>query len=370
MSSSFPEIALLISSYNRPRHLARALASVEIQQNDPSTMEVVVTDDGSDDDTLEMVAEHAARVNCAVKLTTHTHAAFQLARCRNEGVLVSRAPYLLFLDGDCILPPDHAQQHIQRRRTGTVMAGDCCRLSEDVSRQIDAASVRGGRFADWVSREERYRLRHQYRKALLYNLLRHPTKPKLIGNNIGIWRQDCERINGFDEQFEGWGCEDDDLRLRLRRAGTRVASILKWTHSYHIWHPPAPSCPGRWREGANVTYFENSRHRPVRCEKGLRYFCGERDEVVTNGSARHAQLMTRRPYAEVVFHPGQGYFSGRATWNVLVLGDRSILPLSRVAAADVVIDRGDMRILLDTLQTMETEYRRTRDLPRQPLRAA
>ncbi len=370
MSNSFPEIALLISSYNRPQHLARALASVEVQQNRATDLEVVITDDGSDDETLAVVAEHAARARCAVKLTTHTHAAFQLARCRNEGVLVSRAPYLLFLDGDCILPPDHVEQHLRRRRTGTVMAGDCCRLSEDMSRQIDEASIRGSHFCDFVSREERRRLRHQYRKSLLYNLLRHPTKPKLIGNNIGIWRQDCERINGFDEQFEGWGCEDDDLRLRLRRAGTRVASILKWTHSYHLWHPPAPSCPDRWREGANVTYFENSRHRPVRCDKGLRYFCGERDELVTNGSACPAQLLARRPYAEVIFHPGEGHFSGHATWNVLVMGDRNTLPLQRVSAADVVIDRGDMRLLLDTLQTMEIEYRRTREYPRQPVRAA
>ncbi len=370
MSSSFPEIALLISSYGRPQHLTRALTSVTAQKHNPGEIEVVITDDGSQDETLEVVAQFAATARFTVKMTTHPHAAFQLARCRNEGVLVSRAPYVLFLDGDCVLPTDHVRHHLKRRRHGVVIAGDCCRLPEDVSRQVDTAAIQDGCFVKWQLPEERTRLRRQYRKALLYNLLRHPTKPKLIGNNIGIWRKDCERINGFDEQFEGWGCEDDDLRLRLRRAGVRVMSILNWTYSYHLWHPPAPSCPSRWRDGPNVTYFEKSRHRPVRCDKGLRHFCDSRDVAVAGGAAYHAQLIDRPPFAEVVFHPGQGFFSGQATWNVLVIRDRNILPFNRIAAADVVIDRGDMRVLLDTLEAMEAEHRKKRALAPPQLRVA
>src|SRR5262245_8714249 len=102
-----PEIALLISSYQRPGHLRRALLSIALQKDFTSAMEVVVTDDGSTDETLDVVREFAQSVNFPVHFTTHPHAAFQLARCRNEGVAASTAPYVLFLDGDCILPPDH-----------------------------------------------------------------------------------------------------------------------------------------------------------------------------------------------------------------------------------------------------------------------
>ena len=61
-----------------------------------------------------------------------------------------------------------------------------------------------------------------------YRLIRHPTKPKLIGNNVGIWRRDYERVNGYDENFEGWGCEDDDLRLpaAARRRADRLDPAL------------------------------------------------------------------------------------------------------------------------------------------------
>ena len=63
-------------------------------------------------------------------------------------------------------------------------------------------------------------------------------------------------MNGYDENFEGWGCEDDDLRLRLRRAGVRIESILSRTHTYHLWHPTDATYPQSWRDGRNVAYLK------------------------------------------------------------------------------------------------------------------
>lgn len=35
------------------------------------------------------------------------------------------------------------------------------------------------------------------------------------------WRSDLDRVDGFDNSFVGWGWEDNDLVLRLMRAGVR-----------------------------------------------------------------------------------------------------------------------------------------------------
>src|SRR5262245_15146495 len=115
-----PEIAVLISSFERPAHLRRALASIAAQKGLRGSLEVVVTDDGSRDETPKIVREFAASVPFPVRMTTHPHDGFQLARCRNEGVAASTADYLLFLDGDCIIPPDHLKIHLDRRRENTV----------------------------------------------------------------------------------------------------------------------------------------------------------------------------------------------------------------------------------------------------------
>lgn len=353
MGNALAEIALLISSFERPRHLQCALASVAHQEGVSDGLEVVVTDDGSCDDTIAVVAEFAASVAFPVKLATHDHAAFQLARCRNDGALVSTAPYLLFSDGDCFLPRDHLAQHLLRRRPGVVMAGDCCRLPVDVSARLDAAAIARGDWCRCDLREERRRLSRQYHKARLYNLVHHRTKPKLIGNNVGIWRQDYVSINGYDERFVGWGGEDDDLRLRLRRHGLAIRSILKWTWTYHLWHPPAPSCPPRLRDGDNVRYLEGNRARPIRCTEGL----VDLDQDIASsppqtGACALARPM-RRAFAEVVFHPGRGTFSGLARWNVLVVAEDRILPLDRAAAAHLILCPAATRNLMQRLQALD-----------------
>ena len=73
---------------------------------------------------------------------------------------------------------------------------------------------------------ERRKLAGIHYKGLLYQFLGHPTKPAIKGGNVGIWREDFEQLNGFDENFQGWGCEDDDLGKRLRQSGVRALSLM------------------------------------------------------------------------------------------------------------------------------------------------
>jgi glycosyltransferase involved in cell wall biosynthesis len=270
------EIAVLVSSYQRPWHLERVLLSLACQRRIHGRFEVVVTDDGSRDETAETVRRFAASADFPIAMTTHPHDGFQLARCRNEGVFASRAPYLLFLDGDCLVPPDHLYQHLRHRRPGVVMGGYCCLLDQATTERIGRDEVMSGQFCEWAAPAERKKLARMARRARLYRWLRHPTKPKLYGGNVGIFRADYERLNGYDENFRGWGCEDDDLRLRIRAAKMQVRSILGSTCTYHLWHPRGETTPERWREGANVAYLRR-KVRPSRCENGLaQYTSGER----------------------------------------------------------------------------------------------
>jgi glycosyltransferase involved in cell wall biosynthesis len=344
-----PEIALLVSSYQRPGHLRRALQSIALQQGVAGRFEVVVTDDGSTDETPQVVNQFARSVDFPVGFTTHPHTTFQLSRCRNEGVAASGAPYLLFLDGDCILPADHVRTHLERRRPGVVMAGDCCRLDQQSSEKITEPWIRSGEFRRAAPADELRRLARFDRRSRFYELIRHPTKPKLIGNNVGIWRSDYERVNGYDENFEGWGCEDDDLRYRLRRAGVHIRSILRWTHTYHLWHPVHVTQPKTWREGLNVRYLLRP-GRLTRCRNGLikRATADLAIRLVGEGAAAQTvQRLVRQhlppasnaenPEVEILILPGRGRFSGRADCNILVALEDGP-QVSRLAArADILV---------------------------------
>jgi hypothetical protein len=166
------------------------------------------------------------------------------------------------------------------------MAGDCCRLDQAASETVTEATIKTGNFAHLAPAAEIKRLRKQHWKSRFYALLRHPSKPKLIGNNVGVWRSDYQRVNGYDENFEGWGGEDDDLRLRLHQARIRIRSILGWTYTYHLWHPSDPTQPKIWREGQNVAYLLR-RDRPTRCLNGLH------KEVTTNQAAARRASTSR-----------------------------------------------------------------------------
>ncbi len=263
------EIALVVSTYLKPRHLQLSLLSIALQQGVAGQIELVVTDDGSTDETAAIVREFSRAVDFPVGFTTHPRETFQLARCRNEGVAASAAPYIVFVDGDCVLPPDFVLEHLRRRRPGVAMSGDCYRLNAETSARMDAAAIESGMYDRWVSIDERRRLARQSRKAWLYALICHRSKPKLLGGNTGVWRSDLERVNGYDEAFEGWGCEDDDFGMRLRGSGVRIESIVRWTRAYHVWHLPDSTAPARWREGRNVARLLDH-DRPTYAACGLR----------------------------------------------------------------------------------------------------
>jgi hypothetical protein len=175
----------------------------------------------------------------------------------------------------------------------------------------------------------------------------------MYSGDMSLWREDFERINGFDENFKGWGGEDDDLRLRLRAAGVRIRSILRWTRSYHLWHPPTVTRPERIEEGRNMAYLERQL-RLTQCANGLvkrtladlrvqlagtptcwdtvcRLLPAEWREVRPKSSAK--------PDVEILFSPGKGRFSGRADCRVLIVLEDSHRAAALRADAQVVIQR-------------------------------
>lgn len=266
--SPAPAISLIVNTYMKPRHLRLVLDSIEHQEGVDGRFEVVISDDGSTDETAALVAQRAATAPFRLAFTSRPHDGFRLARVRNDGARLAHGERLLFLDGDCLLPREHVAVHLARCQEGVATGGDCARLDEEQSRSIDPAGLPQAAVRTLIPAAERKALQRRLRKWRWYSLIGHPTKPRLVGNNICIHRRDYERVNGFDERFVGWGQEDDDITLRLRDAGVRLETVLDRTCSLHVWHPTDPTATARWRDGANVAYFLR-RGRLTRCRQGL-----------------------------------------------------------------------------------------------------
>jgi glycosyltransferase involved in cell wall biosynthesis len=353
-----PEIALIISTCERPSHLWRALRSIQCQRDCEGKMEVVVTDDGSRDDTLDIVKAFAREVDFPVRATTHIHRGFQLARCRNEGVAASTAPYLLFTDGDCILPPDHVASHLRHRRRGVVSAGDCYRLEKSVTEQITEATIRSGEYLRWISRDERLRVASKTLRGWLYRIFRFRMRPRLTGSNIGIWREDYQRVNGFDENYVGWGLEDRDLQLRLSRLGLRFNSILSKTAAYHMWHPTDPTFARNNNGTANLRYYRRSAVL-TRCRNGLkkRKLSELAIRVVGDAAAyprmekllRRLRITSGHAEVEILFMSDSSRFSGMAEINVLIRPLEEAAPAMLLRHAHLVIATDYVPDIIDVL---------------------
>lgn len=343
------ELSVIVTTYQRPYNLRRVLESLTVQTGVTGQFEVLVCDDGSTDETPDVVADMQRRVDFPLGFITHPHDGFQPSRGRNEGAAAARAEYLLFLDGDCIVPPDHLWQHLQHRQAAVARAGYCYWFDQATSQRISPQVVRSGAYTRWRTWRGQWDLRRFSWKSQFYDLIRHPIKPKLYGGNAGVWRSDYERVNGYDERYVGWGCEDDDFRVRLRRAGVRVRPIVQHTHTYHLWHPRDRSAPRRWSDGPNVAYY----HRPIRltrCRHGMRKRPDTDIDIRVlesppDDAAR--QLLAKLPgrhgdkpraEVEIAFLPGNGQrFSGQADCNVAVVLASNPTAAPLVRAADIIV---------------------------------
>jgi len=99
MSGTTPQLSVIVPTHNVRPWISETLRSVLVQ--DVESMEVIVVDDHSDDGTPELV-ESIARVDDRVSFVRATRQGGGSAR--NEGVLRARGRFLVFADGDDIVP--------------------------------------------------------------------------------------------------------------------------------------------------------------------------------------------------------------------------------------------------------------------------
>lgn len=262
-----PEISVIVSTYDRPSELARVLEGYRLQTF--RDFEVVVADDGSAQPTLDVVAHYSKLPDLKLLHARHEHDGFRAAAARNMGVRASSGKWIVFADGDCVPFPDFLAEHAKARDAGSFLAGDRYLLEEDEARAVTVEAVASQAAFAAAPEREKARLRSLARKNAFYRVTRlKPERPKLLTANASVSRESFLAVNGLDERFRGWGREDDDLRRRLVRLGTRPRSVVGRANLLHLWHPPVASFKGRVRAGPNEPYFQRGFFL-ARCRQGL-----------------------------------------------------------------------------------------------------
>lgn len=220
-----PEITVLVVTFNRAGSLARALLSLLRQETRQAfDYEILVVDDGSTDETPEVVAALAGKAG-PVTLRYVRQENRGMSAARNLGLRLARGEWVAFCDDDEVAAPAWLWELRQ------------------AARQSGSPCV-GGRVILAVPPAVLAALGPRARRLLGESPapLRQPPSPDdLTGGNVMFRRALAESLGGFPEFLRR--DQDTDFFWRLCRAGYSLA-VAPAAVTYHVLPPE------RWQEAA------------------------------------------------------------------------------------------------------------------------
>lgn len=102
-------ISVIIPTYNREKLVGEAIRSV-LDQDYSGMVEIIISDDGSTDNTLEVVSSFGSKIKIILKPDDcHSQGA---SGARNRGILKATQPYICFLDSDDFYLPGHLNKMV------------------------------------------------------------------------------------------------------------------------------------------------------------------------------------------------------------------------------------------------------------------
>lgn len=259
-------LAVIMTTYETPSALDRVLAGYALQSRRPEL--VVVADDGSGEATREVVARHGAAGAYAVRHVWQRNEGYRRSRILNLGIAAAAeagADYIVLTDGDCLPHIDFVADHAALAEPGYWVQGKRAQIREAHAPQARPEDARAGLLwrRGWLWRGA-YGVR--WPLPLVWRQRSGPLRERALGSNMGLWRDDLLAINGFNEDFIGWGSEDRELTVRLHRLGRRKKFVIGRALQFHLDHPAT----SRARTADNGAVLARVRSEATtRCAAGL-----------------------------------------------------------------------------------------------------
>ena len=284
-------ISVIVTTYNRESVLRLCLESLVCQTT--SEFEVIVADDGSNDQTTETIKEYSEKLN--LKYIWQSKRGWQLSKSRNNGIALSRSPAVVFIDADILLNPFAVQayQDIFERNPDRAI-GAYYRYLPPMEITVEDVRERWGKLydgnlprlnhPDWNPEDST--LKDMREVHLQMQLFEDEDKLwytpfSLIGGNLMIPKHILDEVGWWDESFQCHGGEDAEISLRIaekypfsysiRAAGAHVAhprGFVKELVNYDL---------GAKIRGLHPHWFDEG-GAPIWTKRGFRPFPGRASE--------------------------------------------------------------------------------------------
>jgi glycosyltransferase involved in cell wall biosynthesis len=233
-ANRYISISLIITTYNRPDALELVLLSVLNQIVMPK--EVIIADDGSTEETSQLIARYQKQFTIPLIHCWHEDQGFRLSHIRNKAIAQASGEYMVMVDGDMVLHKQFIKNHKNAARINTFVQGSRVILTEQLTRQaLTNKHISFSPFQQGII--NRLNAMHIGSLSALFSL-RKKTKLKGIrGCNMAFWKDDVLRVNGFNEDFTGWGREDSEFVVRLFNNAISRQNLKFGGVAYHLYHP-------------------------------------------------------------------------------------------------------------------------------------
>ena len=194
---------------------------------------------------------------------------FRLAMSRNRAIARARGAYIILIDGDIVVDRRFVEDHRDFARMGHFVQGTRVLLGPELTeRVLTSGELRWPLLARGVENRK-----NCVRSLLLARLFSFRSRrlPGVKTCNFAFWREDALAINGFNEEFVGWGREDSEFTARLLNTGVRRQNLKFCALGYHLHH----SMNERDRLVINDSILRRTIDEKLRrCERGVDQYLG------------------------------------------------------------------------------------------------
>jgi glycosyltransferase involved in cell wall biosynthesis len=252
-----PMASVLVPFYNNLKFLKLVIAGLMRQTN--KNFEIIICDDGSNEETIKDLVPYLENLELPLQYVWHEDLGFRKNRILNQGLLLAKSEFVIFIDADCVVHSEFVAEYIAHAEPKTVLSGRRVELSPSITNWLTEEKVSSGWLENnfwWISlillpiKDSNSPKGYYFRSRLLRKLLNKKSRP-IVGSSFAGNKIDFFDINGFDLRYEGVGIgEDSDIDYRLQLNGVKIKPMTNIAVQYHMWHPYKP------RPNSNEALFQ------------------------------------------------------------------------------------------------------------------
>ncbi|MDO4691092.1 MAG: glycosyltransferase [Fusobacterium sp.] len=265
------KISVIIPVYNRLEHLRAGFISLIRQKKQPD--ELIITDDGSSQNILNYIADLIPSAKFKVKHIYQEDKGFRKTRALNNAVLNAEGEVLVFCDQDLIFGEEYIEIIYKNIRKGFFLMGRAYHITEDEKNIVLSKIENIKEFKEIIEILPKYypsiikKMLNEDKNRRILNYFKLAKRGiKLVGMSYALLKEDYMKVNGYDENYIGWGEEDDDFGNRLNVAGIKGKELITPNIQLHLWHYSDPTKT----KSLNEEYYYK---RKKEIFKNKDYFC-------------------------------------------------------------------------------------------------